>query len=435
MAKNILKSFWQVIADNRTKIILYVLPLITFIIGLIIPLLFIKKSNTTIGDVERFDLVDTMKMVLADGSTYDGSIIADSKKRQGFGRMTTVDGAVYEGNWDNDMLPYGKRITPSSVYRGKFDENFNNDGFGIIKYTDSYINGKRKQGFADCDIISVYIGNWRLNNKNGLGRSVKVDRSMDFGNYRNGIFQKMEGATYRVGGNIYGIDVSHYQSDINWDNLALFCDSNGNVYRGKPQEKKYMQPVFFAYIKATEGSTMKDNTYSIRAIEAERHGITKGAYHFLHLTSGIDEQVKNFLEMANWTEGDLPPALDIEVEQEIQTCGKDKLVAMTLSWLEKIEAKMHVRPIIYTRESIRNEYLNDSRLKKYDFWIAKYNDSGPNNFDWHFWQISETGVLNGYNDGRVDVDLFKGDYSAFMKYLCYKQFGLEALKSTRELYN
>lgn len=78
---------------------------------------------------------------------------------------------------------------------------------------------------------------------------------------------------------------------------------------------------------------------------------------------------------------------------------------------------MRIRPIIYTRENIRNKYLNDSRLKKYDFWIARYRDSGPSNFDWHFWQLSEEGVLNGYTDGRIDIDLFKGDYTAFKKYL------------------
>lgn len=71
---------------------------------------------------------------------------------------------------------------------------------------------------------------------------------------------------------------------------------------------------------------------------------------------------------------------------------------------------MHVRPIIYTRENIRNKYQNDGRLKKYDFWVARYNDLGPNNFDWHFWQITEKGILNGYNNGRIDINLFKGDY-------------------------
>lgn len=417
MLKSLLKSIKQVITEHRKSIVLYAFPIITFFIGLIIPSPFIKSNKAIIGDTMRHNLIDTVKMVLPDGSTYNGSIIASSKKRHGFGSLTTVDGSVYEGNWNNDVLPFGKRTTLSSIYNGKFDLDLNNEGFGIVRYTKSYIEGKKKQGFADCDIIAEYIGNWHLNNKCGLGRSVKVDGSMDFGMYAKGVFQKVDGANYRVGGNVYGIDVSHYQSNINWDELALFCDKDGKVYNGTPKERKYIQPILFVYIKATEGATIKDKTCNIRTIEAERHGITKGAYHFLRLGSDIEDQVKNFLETVNWTEGDLPPALDIEVEQEIQEYGKDKLIAMTLFWLEEVEKHMQVRPIIYTREGIRNKYLNDVRFKKYDFWIARYNDSGPNNFDWHFWQMSENSVLNGYNDGRIDVDLFKGDYVAFRRFV------------------
>lgn len=81
----------------------------------------------------------------------------------------------------------------------------------------------------------------------------------------------------------------------------------------------------------------------------------------------IEEQVKNFVETANWTSGDMPPALDIEVVAEIKEYGKEFLVEKTLQWLREIEATMNVRPIIYTRENIRNQYLNDERLKMYDF--------------------------------------------------------------------
>ena len=74
-------------------------------------------------------------------------------------------------------------------------------------------------------------------------------------------------------------------------------DKNGSVYSKAPVEKNYMQPVFFAYMKATEGATVKDDMFSVRMIEAERHGIVKGAYHFLHLGSSVDAQLKNFLEI------------------------------------------------------------------------------------------------------------------------------------------
>ncbi|MCD8291635.1 MAG: hypothetical protein LUC91_09080 [Prevotella sp.] len=418
MIDNTLKVLLKKIIDNRFKILLYaVIPLIAFILGLLIPSPFVKYNKAIIGDSRIYTLSDTVNMMFPNGDVYDGSIIASSKKRHGFGRLTRIDSSIYEGNWKEDKLPYGQRTTSSSVYVGRFNSELNNHGFGIVTYSSQFIDGKRKQGVADKDIIAVYIGNWNCNIKQGIGRSVKVDGSMDFGNYSDGVLQEIEGANYRIGGCVYGIDVSHYQPDIDWDNLALYCDKDGRVYSGTPKEKKYMQPVFFAYIKATEGSMVQDNTYSIRNVEAERHGIVKGAYHFFHLTSSVEEQVRNFIETVNWKDGDMPPALDVEIESEIKEYGKEKFVEMTLSWLEKVEENMHVRPIIYTRESIRNNYLNDERFKKYDFWIASYKETDPDNFDWHFWQLTEKGVMNGYKDGRIDINLFKGDYLAFKKYL------------------
>lgn len=399
------------------KILMYSLPVVTFIIGLMVPSpLYDRLRKDPVAD-EKQQLVEVTGMIMADGSRYDGSIIKGTKTRHGFGRLTTTDSTIYEGNWRNDELPYGQRTSLSSIYRGKFDKSLNNEGFGIIEYSDAFVNGKRMQGKADCDIVRKYIGNWHKNAKEGLGRSVKMDGSMEFGRYKNGIFQAVSDANYRVGGSVYGVDLSHYQSDVDWDNFALYCDKNGNVYNGKPEEKKYMQPVFFVYLKATEGATVKDDTYGVRATEAERHGILKGAYHFLHLGSPIEEQVKNFVETANWTPGDMPPALDIEVVAEIKEYGKEFLVEKTLQWLREIESTMNVRPIIYTRENIRNQYLNDERLKMYDFWIARYSEKGPDNFDWHLWQRTDKGVLEGYDAGRIDINLFKGNYISFMKYV------------------
>ena len=177
-----------------------------------------------------------------------------------------------------------------------------------------------------------------------------------------------------------------------------------------------MQPVFFAYIKATEGATVKDEMYNLRMIEAERHGIVKGSYHLLRLlTSTVDDQLKNFFETATWTKGDLPPALDIEFENEIVSCGEEAFYATAVKWLSEVEKKMGVKPIIYTNENIRSKYLQNERFKGYDIWISKYGDS-PKNFDWQIWQLTENGHIRG-NQGNIDVNLYKGDYVSFMNFV------------------
>lgn len=396
---------------------MYSIPIVSFIIGLLVPSPLFDRLSKEAVDEEVQQLVEVAGLVLADGSRYDGSVIKGTKTRQGYGRLTTADSTVYEGNWRNDELPYGQRTTSSSVYRGRFDKKLNNEGFGIIEYSEAFIDGKRKQGMAECDIVQTYIGNWHNNNKQGLGSSVKVDGSMDFGRYDKGVFQAVPDVNYRVGGSVYGVDFSHYQKDVDWDNLALYCDKDGNVYNDKPKDKKYMQPVFFVYLKATEGATIKDETYSVRTIEAERHGVLKGAYHFLHLSADIDAQIKNFLETVTWNEGDLPPALDVEVDAQAEKYGKHQVQDMTFKWLSGVEKRLGVRPIIYTRERFRDKYLReDSRFAKYKCWISRYNDQGPDNKDWKIWQFTEKGSIRGYAKA-IDINIYKDDYTAFQKYL------------------
>lgn len=403
--------------SNWKKILMYSIPIVSFIIGLLVPSPLFDRLSKEAVDEEVQQLVEVAGLVLADGSRYDGSVIKGTKTRQGYGRLTTADSTVYEGNWRNDELPYGQRTTSSSVYRGRFDKKLNNEGFGIIEYSEAFIDGKRKQGMAECDIVQTYIGNWHNNNKQGLGRSVKVDGSMDFGRYDKGVFQAVPDVNYRVGGSVYGVDFSHYQKDVDWDNLALYCDKDGNVYNDKPKDKKYMQPVFFVYLKATEGATIKDETYSVRTIEAERHGVLKGAYHFLHLSADIDAQIKNFLETVTWNEGDLPPALDVEVDAQAEKYGKHQVQNMTFKWLSGVEKRLGVRPIIYTRERFRDKYLReDSRFAKYKCWISRYNDQGPDNKDWKIWQFTEKGSIRGYAKA-IDINIYKDDYTAFQKYL------------------
>ncbi|MCR4560858.1 MAG: hypothetical protein K5685_12340 [Bacteroidales bacterium] len=403
--------------DNKKKnLLLYILPIVAFLAGVVIPSPFFMggKDKPKTEEIEISDIGDTINMPFLDGM-YSGGIVKSTCAKNGYGWYESKSGAVYEGKWKDDRLEYGIKTSQASVYTGNFDEELNLDGFGIIEYTDEYINGKRSQGLADSEIITKYIGNWSNNYKHGIGRAIKKDGSMEFGVYKGGHYQKVAGQNYATGESVYGIDVSHFQEDIDWNNLALYCDDKGKVFYDSTENYDYMQPVLFVYIKATEGTAIKDEMYSMRSIEAEKHGIVKGAYHFLHLGSSIDAQIKNFFETATYTTGDLPPALDVELENEIAKYGVDTLRSMTLKWLREVEKKFGVCPVIYTREKIRNKYLNTADFEKYKFWIARYLRE-PESGDWQFWQMTEKGRVECY-DGKIDIDVFKGSLDVFDGYL------------------
>lgn len=358
---------------------------------------------------------DKVNRMPVPNGTYTGSIIRGTSIRDGEGYFVNKDGERYDGIWEKDKLVYGTRINSISEYTGQFDDELRNHGFGIIKYSDEYISNKSNRGLQDSTIIVTYIGNWYKDKKHGLGRAIKKDGSMEFGEYKDGIIQPTTGASYKVGERVYGIDASRHQADIDWDNLALYCDANGNVRNADNENKKYMQPVFFVYLKATEGDSLKDRTYKNRKKEAQDHRIVSGAYHYFRLGIDVNAQVKNFLETVTWCEGDLPPALDVEDEDDIRKYGVDKLQEMVLYWLEAIEEKMGVRPIIYTRDFILNEYLDSPKFKEYKFWIARYGNS-PSYSDWQFWQKSDAVRMKGHN-GPIDVNQFAGNYDAFKSYI------------------
>lgn len=388
-----------------------VLLLIVFLVGLLLPSPLSQEDGEQVA-LSTEELADTIDIQIENG-VYTGSIIKGTKIRHGYGKYKLNNGTEYEGEWKEDALPYGIKNTKYSVYTGQFDENLKNHGFGIIIYKDEYIKQKQMQGFSDNNIVIKYIGNWAKDNKSGVGRAIMNDGSMRFGTYSDGILQEVSGAQYRVGDRVYGIDASHYQQDIDWDQLAIYCDEKGKSILSN---SSYMQPILFVYLKATEGATVKDDTYNARMIEAERHGIVQGAYHVLHLTtSSINDQLKNFFATAIWTPGDLPPALDIEFENEIVSCGVETFYEMTLKWLKAVEKKMGVKPVIYTNESIRNKYLQDERLKGYDIWISKYSGS-PQDPDWQFWQLTEKGLIKGH-EGNIDINIYNGDYTSFMEYV------------------
>lgn len=77
--------------------LLFMLSVITFIIGLIIPSPFFNKNNSAIEEND-LQLVEVVGMILDDGSRYDGSVIKGTKTKHGYGRLTTADKTVYEGN-------------------------------------------------------------------------------------------------------------------------------------------------------------------------------------------------------------------------------------------------------------------------------------------------------------------------------------------------
>ncbi|MCD8292121.1 MAG: glycoside hydrolase family 25 protein [Prevotella sp.] len=197
-----------------------------------------------------------------------------------------------------------------------------------------------------------------------------------------------------------GIDISHYQGDIDWELL-----------RNAMIEKC---PIRFVLIKATEGTSSIDPKFEDNFTQSREYGFIRGAYHFWSNKSSARDQAYFFLNNVKLTAGDLPPVLD--VEHKPKDVSVEDFQRDILTWLHIVEDKYHVKPILYTYYKFKNEYLNTEVFDDYPYWIAHYYvDEIEYNGAWKFWQHTDAGRLPGIK-GYVDFNIYNGSYYDLRKF-------------------
>lgn len=201
--------------------------------------------------------------------------------------------------------------------------------------------------------------------------------------------------SYPEGYEIHGIDISHHQGKINWQQLK----DEGVI-------DKF--PVRFIMIKATEGATRVDENFIDNFYQAREYGFTRGAYHFYSVHSPAKDQAEFFIRNVELENGDLPPVLDVEYKPEKQS--DEDFQKSVLQWLQIVEQHYGVKPIIYTYYKFKMKYLDDAAFDPYPYWIAHYyveevEYKGP----WKFWQHTDVGRLPGIK-GYVDFNIYNGSY-------------------------
>ncbi|RWS01147.1 hypothetical protein B4U79_18596 [Dinothrombium tinctorium] len=193
-----------------------------------------------------------------------------------------------------------------------------------------------------------------------------------------------------------GIDVSHWQGNINWSRVA-----NSGIK--------------FAFVKATEGVTYTDPKV--------------GVYHFARPDANAAAREANAFYtktrnlIANTT---LLSALDIESNPNGNQCynlNKAQMSSWIKTFIETYKNLAGSSLIIYTNtnfwntcvgKSLSNVCQNNSNRPACPLWLARYNRQPgqiPNAAQmwstWTFWQYTDKGRVNGIS-GNVDRNKFKG---------------------------
>ena len=192
--------------------------------------------------------------------------------------------------------------------------------------------------------------------------------------------------TPRISGyDVHGIDVSHYQGDIDW-------------------RKVKEQAIDFAFIKASEGENMQDDKFDANWEGTAEQSIARGAYHFFIPSLDPKKQAQNFISKVKLAPGDFPPVLDVESTNGLPS---EQIASKALEWCKTVEAHYGIRPILYCNFNFYNTHLK-GHFDEDALWLARYNSRSPGiDRDWKFWQYTDEGGLEGI-DGYVDLNVFSG---------------------------
>ncbi|WP_423146616.1 glycoside hydrolase family 25 protein [Rubrolithibacter danxiaensis] len=200
---------------------------------------------------------------------------------------------------------------------------------------------------------------------------------------------------------IHGIDVSSYQGKIDWKKV-----------KEMREDELYIK---FAFIKATEGLVHVDPYFQRNWREAPKAGIVCGAYHYFKPGKNGKWQAKFFLQNVKPEKGDLPLVVDIE---ELKRVSPERMRKELSSFLNYIENKTAIKPIIYTNITFYKDYLQ-GHFDDHILWIAHYYKpelKTDKRTRWRFWQHSDMATIAGINH-VVDMNVFNGDSVEFERLL------------------
>jgi lysozyme len=193
----------------------------------------------------------------------------------------------------------------------------------------------------------------------------------------------------QVGSTTPGIDVSYYQETIDWQRVQR-------------------AGIRFAFIRLSDGATLRDSMFATNWAESKRVGVVRGAYQFFRPDQSVTAQADLMIAaMHGRDHDDLPPVIDIEVDGGLTA---PVVAGRAQAWIERVRTKLGVEPIVYTGGDLwRNG--GGEPLASQALWLAHYTQGCPTLpapwTRWTFWQHTDRGAIPGI-EGPVDLDLFAG---------------------------
>jgi beta-N-acetylhexosaminidase len=190
-----------------------------------------------------------------------------------------------------------------------------------------------------------------------------------------------------------GMDVSSAQGSVDWQGA-------------------YNNGARFAYVKATEGTTYTNPSFSSQYNGSYNIGMIRGSYHFAHPDSSTGAaQADYFVAHGGGWSGDgrtLPPALSLQNNPGGAQCYGLSASA-TVSWIKSFSDELHLKTNKYPMLSTTFDWWNSCTgnssafASTNPFWLDSFTSTPPSSVPtgsstWTMWQSASSGIYPGGQD-------------------------------------
>ena len=201
------------------------------------------------------------------------------------------------------------------------------------------------------------------------------------------------------------IDVSRYQGEINWAQVAA-AGYKGAMLKTVSTNRKLSKQADGLYIDPT----FEDNYKNAKAA-----GLDVGVYYYTYATSEAmaDAELSLVRQAIYGKELTMPLAVDVE-ENKLKQLSTLDLSNLTAYALEQVE-KMGFYAQLYTYTGYKYE-LDMARLSsRWDVWLADYTGKTPNvTFNYNAHQHTSKGRVPGIS-GNVDLNVTTVNYPKIIR--------------------
>jgi GH25 family lysozyme M1 (1,4-beta-N-acetylmuramidase) len=193
-----------------------------------------------------------------------------------------------------------------------------------------------------------------------------------------------------AGATVAGVDVSYYNSTINWTKVKA-------------------AGIGFVIVRVSDGMVFHDPKFATYWAGAKQAGLVRGAYQFFRPNQSVTAQADLMISAIGTPQpGDLPPIIDVEVTGGVSPAS---LASKVQTWVARVKQATGVQPIIYTGKYFWRDQVGGANPGTAPLWIAQYTSQCPDLprpwTTWAFWQHSESGRVSGIS-GQVDLNTFNG---------------------------